>query len=447
MKRLTRVAGLTAVLALGTAAAAQAHPGFYSVNAKVAFTYEQQTLTVTGAGTFKPSAGAATIATGATAAQVETALWSDPAIAFDNVDVSGPAGGPYAIRWTNSKTGAAPAGNIAPIVPSSTDGVTFGVVTDQDGGTPVTPATDPTGATEATQTQHVIANDGYTYQFTETNKLGGTGFLNLKFLPGAYRATLPPAQWLTYPGLATGIQAHATCAGVAALDDPANVLAAQEGDPFFDYIPWQKTSNHVGGDDDPAKWIAVVRNATGVDLDALDTVADFTSACSGLGGTYVPADTRAATATANIADALAPLNTQVTDLTSANAGLTSRLATALADAAGLQLQAAALELRTHKVTAKLAGSLSLTKTTTVRLTGPAGARIRVRMLVTPAQAKKLRLKSRVLAQKTQTLGADGAGAVKLAIATKAKKAARKASKRSVTIDALALDGFASIRGT
>lgn len=455
MNRYTRVAGLAAVVALSTATAAQAHPGFYSVNAKVAFTYEEQTVTVSGgAGTFKPSANAASVAFNATAAQVEAALWADPAIGYDNVDVTGPAGGPYVIRWTGTLAGKV----VAPIAPVGAGGATAVVAQGQEGGAAVTPAADATGATEATVTQYVIANDGWTYGFTETNKLGGTGFLNLKLLPGAYRATLAPLDWLTYPGVGTGIQAHATCTGVAALSDPANILASQEGDPFFDYIPWQKTSNHVGGDDDPAKWIAVVKTATGVDLSTLETVAQFTSACAGLGGTYVPADTRSATATANIADAVAPLNTQIGDLASSTAALdtalaaaqadtrtaTDKLAAALAGVAGAQLRVTALK---RKVTVALRGPLSLTGSTAVKLTGPAGAAIRVRMLLSQAQATKLHLRSPVIASRTRTLGADGTATARLAIAAKARHGARKASRKAVTIEAVAVDGFATIAGT
>jgi hypothetical protein len=446
MHRFTRVAGLAAILALSVTAVAQAHPGFYSVNARVAFTYEEQTVTVSGgAGTFKPSANAASVAFNATAAQVEQALWADPAIGYDNVDVTGPAGGPYVIRWTGTLAGKV----VAPIAPVGAGGATAVVSQGQEGGTPVTPATDPTGVTQATMTQYVIANDGYTYQFTETNNLGGTGFLNLKFLPGAYRATLPPVQWFSYPGLATGIQAHATCTGVPALEDPANILAAQEGDPFFRYIPWQKTSNHVGGDADPAKWIAVVKAATGVDLSTLNTVAEFTSACTGLGGTYVPADTRTATATALISDAVAPLNTQIVDLTSSIAAITGQknaadaaLSDALVDAAAAK---ARLRLGTRKVTAALSGVVSLTKTTTVKLTGPAGAAVRVRMLLTQAEATRLHLRSPVLARKTQTLGAGGTATARLSIASAARKAAKRASKKAITIEAVLTDGFASIR--
>src|SRR4051812_11446471 len=102
-KKLTRLAGLTAAMALTMTAAAQAHPGVYSVDAKIAKTFARQTLSVDATGgTFKPSAGATAVSVGATAADVEAALRADPAIGYDNIDVSGGAGGPYTLSWTGT---------------------------------------------------------------------------------------------------------------------------------------------------------------------------------------------------------------------------------------------------------------------------------------------------------------------------------------------------------
>lgn len=477
MYRFTRVAGLTVALALSTAAAAQAHPGFYSVDARVANTYEEQTVTVTGgAGTFKPSANAASVAFDATAAQVEAALWADPAIGYDNIDVTGPAGGPYVLRWTGTLAGKV----VAPIAPSGSGGATATVSQGQEGGTPVTFASDPTGSTMATVRQYVLVNDGYTYGYTETNGTGGRGMLNLKFLPGAYRAApMAPAAWITYPATHTGIQVHATCVGVPALDSPANILTIKTGDPFYGYVPWQKTTAGVG--DKPAEWIPAVKAMTnglpgapagGVDLSALDTVADFTTACTNLGGTYFPADTRSNAATALVSDAVAPLNTQIMDLTSQTAALTGqnadltsqtaaltsqknavdaelttangKLATALADAAAAK---ALLANAQRKLTAALSGKVSLTGATTVKLTGPAGASVRVRTLLSQVQATKLHLKSLVIGQKVQKLGANGTATARVPLGALAKVKARKASRSAISIEAVALNGVASVSGS
>ena len=65
-------------------------------------------------------------------------------------------------------------------------------------------------------------------------------------------------EWLNYTNIQTGIQTHATCQNVPALNTDANAQAVQEffganpvGDPFWNYVPWQKTSvvGGVGGDE------------------------------------------------------------------------------------------------------------------------------------------------------------------------------------------------------
>ena len=68
-------------------------------------------------------------------------------------------------------------------------------------------------------------------------------------------------------------------------------------------------------DDEPAQWLGVVQTATGVDLTTLDTVDEFRAACEGEGGVYVPADSPSFPAGAAVADAVAPLNAQIDELT------------------------------------------------------------------------------------------------------------------------------------
>ena len=79
---------------------------------------------------------------------------------------------------------------------------------------------------------------------TRTNGApAGRGLVNYRFLPGTWRGAAdagePALWWRTRPAQ-TNLQAHATCLG-GAWDTPANILAWQD-DPFFNYIPWQKTA-------------------------------------------------------------------------------------------------------------------------------------------------------------------------------------------------------------
>ena len=50
------------------------------------------------------------------------------------------------------------------------------------------------------------------------------------------------SQWLNWPMAQTGIQSHATCQGVVALNTEANILEVQsnETDPFWNYVPFQR---------------------------------------------------------------------------------------------------------------------------------------------------------------------------------------------------------------
>jgi hypothetical protein len=464
-KRLARLAGLTAAMALTLTAVAQAHPGVYSVDAKVAKTFARQTITVDATGgTFKPSANASAVAFDATAAQVEAALQADPAIGYDNIDVSGAGGGPYTLTWTGTLAGTA----VAPLVPDAS-GLTGGAAAatdavDSPGGANVTFLTDALGASMATQKQYVAASDGFALGYKETNGVAGGGLLNLKVLPGAYRLPMTPEQKIEDPATHTGLQLHATCTDVAALENSTNIYSWQtrpDNDPFYAYIPWQKTS--AGFADDPARWIPVVKTLTGVDLSALSTVADFTNACTALGGTYHPADTSSALASGMIADAVtaatAPLNAQVTKLTSektaaeaAKAGLEKELAAAQADVAAARAEAAVaraevarMDVGAGKLTLAKDGPAALDGTKTpVAVSGPAGAPVLVRIVLSQAQANTLHLKSRLLGSVTQLVGADGTATVNLAVVRKLTAAAQQAGVNRITIDAISGDRYVRI---
>jgi hypothetical protein len=350
---------LSFLLALAIPATALAHPGVYSVDARIAKTAAKQTLTIDATGgTFKPSADATPVPYDATASQVLAALQADPAIGYDNVTVTGPDGGPFVLAWN----GGALAGTaVSALVPdsSSLTGTTHtaSIVVNSLGGANVTFGSDPAGASMATQKQYVVASDGFVLGFRETNGVAGGGLLNLKFLPSAYRAAMTPEQKIGYTVAQSGLQLHATCTGVAALANATNIYFTEtrptDGDPFYAYIPWQKVSAGFG--DDPTKWIPAVKTITdglpgappgGVDLAALSSVGDFSSACTALGGTYRPADTSSALATGLIAAAVdaasAPLNDQIGTLTGQVSTLTSRVSTLTAEVTSLTGQVGTL---------------------------------------------------------------------------------------------------------
>jgi hypothetical protein len=202
-----------------------------------------------------------------------------------------------------------------------------------------------------------------------------------------------------------------------------------------------------------------------VHVGRVDTVAELTSACASVGGTYHPADTQSSLATAMIADAVtaatAPLNAQIAQLTSAKqaaeaakADLSDQLAAAKADAAAARAEAAAAKAelarlggtaRTAKLTLNKVGPVALDGTQTpVAVTGPAGAPVLVRLVLSPGQAAALHLKSRLLDTVTQLTGADGTTTVNLAVPNKLRAAAAKAGVKRITVDAISGDRYARI---
>ena len=88
----------------------------------------------------------------------------------------------------------------------------------------------------------------------------------------------------------------------------AAVLAWQGADPFYNYVPLQKGA--AGLEDDPSKWIAVVKDRTGVDL----TTADPATRAPAVGGTYTPADetpTATALSAGTVEQETAPLTAEI----------------------------------------------------------------------------------------------------------------------------------------
>ena len=308
----------------------------------------------------------------------------------------------------------------------------------------------PDPATEANlidQIQYAVGNDGYAGVWRESNGVTGHGLIQYKTMPSArgFRASISSADKLTYPPAQTNLQTHATCV-TPALTNSSAILAWQGSDPFFNYVPFQKTTANLG--DEPAVWIPVVQSATGVNLANLTTAAEFQSACEALPGpgVYRPADTVVTSGTsfasALIAAAVEPVQAQVTTLqadktalqgqvdtvtaaktaaeqakaaadqaaaaataakvvadqkaaaaAAAQAAAEADAAAARSDAARLLLAAAPLRLTLGKLTPAAFAASGMP----VLVTGPPLAPARVRALVSAAKAKALRLKSRVLA--------------------------------------------------
>lgn len=497
VRGLAAVLTTAATIAVALPTSAAAHPGLYFTAAKNAKSNEIQTITVDAtAGSFKPSAGASEVAFNAPAYVVERALGTDPAIGVNAttllpnvlVTVANPAANPhtYTLTYIGAKAGT----NVAVTAPatSGTDPLTGGTgvssTNPTQGGTSTTFTNN--GAITADQaafgetTQVLIANDGYVGQFTETNGLAqndGRGWLNLKFNPGTYRTPESKEDWLAYGPAQTGIQTHATCvqpAGQPLMLDSniKSVTPNSSGDPFWRYIPWQKTS--VGLGDEPEKWIDTVKALyPTVDLAALSTAGDFRAACESapVNGVYVPADTAGSSVvSAAVADATTPLSSQITSLTAQVASLTAQVADltgqrdaltaakAAAEAAKASLESA-LGIANGKVTTLTGQNDVLTKqvadlgthTLNVRLgdakvrerehvavlvTGTPGSSVTITITVTKAQAKGLGLRSTTLAREKVKLDDAGAGIATIDVGKQAAAALarhRGAVKASVDV--------------
>jgi hypothetical protein len=298
---------------------------------------------------------------------------------------------------------------LALAVPASAAAVpSVHTVVAKTGDAGVTYLTDPTGAAlTTTQAQYVVSADGYAVGFEEDNGVTGGGVLDYSVLPSAYRAPMTAEQKRTYGPAQTDVQPHATCSGVAALSSGANILAWQPqagDDPSYNYVPWQKASAGLG--DDPSTWIPVVKAATGVDLSTRSTVASFTTACAGLGGTYHPADSSATVADVLIANAAAPLQKQLTALAKAKDKSDKALAT---EKAARKLAESAYSAQfTRPIALTLAAKRFAPQNGVAMITGSVTDPVTVTVEVTRKQKSALGLSSRVLAEANGTIGADGA---------------------------------------
>jgi hypothetical protein len=318
----------------------------------------------------------------------------------------------------------------------------------------VTFLTDPAGAgLTATQTRYVLSLDGYALGFREGNAVTGGGVLDYSALPAEYRAPMTAEQKLAYPAAQTDLQAHATCSGVASLNNAA-ILAWQtagRSDPSYGYVPWQKASAGLG--DDPATWIAVVRAATGVDL---ATAPDSAAACARLGGTYHAADTSTPVAAALVAAATAPLEARVASLQRENAALArAKDASDRAAAAARAAQAAAREAQraaeaayqsifTRPIALTLAAKRFAPGNGVALITGSATDPVTITVEVTRRQRRALGLPSRVIAEVQGEIGAEGAVLLRLlpdrATARRLRQVLAGRRGRTIGVSVLAVSG-------
>lgn len=333
----------------------------------------------------------------------------------------------------------------------------------------VTFLTDPTGAALTNQqTRHLLSLDGYALGFAEDNGVTGDGVLDYSALPSEYRAPMTAEEKLAHPAAQTDLQAHATCSGVPALSERATILAWQANaanDPSYGYVPWQKASAGLG--DEPARWIAVVRRATGVDL---ATAADLRVACEGLGGRYRAADTSSSVAGALIAGAVAPLEAQIATLKTSEATLKSseaslrrakeasdralaaaRAALAVARETQRAADAAYQAFFTRPIALTLAARRFAPANGVALITGSPTDPVAITVEVTRRQRRALGLSSPVLVEATGEIGPEGALLVRLAPDRATARQLRRAlaKRRGIAVRVLAESGahLAAARAT
>ena len=270
---------------------------------------------------------------------------------------------------------------------------------------------------------YLVSNHGYNVVLRESNGVTGGGVLNYKVLPSAWRSAQTKATLLA---TATGAQPHATCQGLAQLDEAA-VLAWQESDPFYAYVPWQATASGLGDETEVANWVKVVKDATGVDL---ATTPSPQTACTNLGGTYAPADatqsTGAALSAGDIALVADPLKAQIESYKTQLATEKTR-----ADQATASLKAASSLL-----TVKVVGDSTLAALTgdgiKAQVTGSPNVLIEVLLTVTKKLQSAKHLPTRTLATATVRLDGAGNGTVTLKPSAKSTKALKLAGKGLAT---------------
>ncbi len=309
-------------------------------------------------------------------------------------------------------------------------------------------------ATCTTETRYVFTNHGNTYLLRESNGKTTGGAISYAHRPGGATGLAAASNYNVFGlppvGPTTGAQPHATC-DVPALTAPAVIRSWQGTDPFYAYVPFQSTA--VGVDDSAATWLGVVQTATGVDLAAIaDTDAAREAACEALpgagAGSYVPADatqnTLASWSSGQVHAATEPLeheiarqNTEIGALSAVGTDSATQIAALSREVADLKLA-----LRNLKLTlpARIPSRAALTKSgIALTVAGPAGRSILVRLKISEPAARKLRLRSRILAGRSVKLDGQGAAKVTLKPTTAAAAGLRRA-KSGLEIAAEATSG-------
>lgn len=449
IRRATLAPLAAALAALAAPAVALAHPSVYETTSKLAKTQDVQTITIDATGgTFLPTAGAPAVDFDASAAEVKHSL--EKALGTGNVEVTGPASSVYTITFVGAKNQTNEP-TVAPVATGLTGGAsTATAATLTQGGTAITFAGDSTGATLPTQQYYVIAEHGYAPLLKETNGSDEGGVLNLKRLPGTYRAGATGAQWLSFAIAQTDVQAHPVCEGVAELQNPTNILAANEDptQPFWNYVPFTKTSAGIA--DTPDQWtdvLATVFTAHALDLATTNTAAEFRTACeTGLGGIYREGDAAGAASviysaalTDAITAAVAPKdveiaaknteistkNARITELEGLNATLTT--AKAAAEKALADAQTALAAERNRPITLTLSAKRFDHDHAIALVTGSNGVAVTVKLEVTKAVAKALGVKSTILGTAKATFDQAGARLVWMKPGKAALEALHKAT--------------------
>jgi hypothetical protein len=270
-----------------------------------------------------------------------------------------------------------------------------------------TPDASWTQASLTDDPQYVVSDNGFTLGLQESNGKLDDGLLTYDVLPLVYRGLFAPTRWLTEG--ATGAQPHATC-DAPALTTSDVVLGWQGSQPGYGYIPFQATSAGLG--DDPASWLPSIKAATGL---TLTPSSDLPALCARIGGTFVAADTVITRSTSFAAGVAAPLQAKVTELTASLAAAKADLATAKADLAAAKAKGDAdvkrLTLEAAPLTVKVPSSATLQRGLEVNVTGPANRRVFVRVQLTEAQRRALKVRYRTLGTGQGTTDAKGKGQV------------------------------------
>lgn len=244
-----------------------------------------------------------------------------------------------------------------------------------------TPTAAWTQADLADQARYVVSENGFTVALRESNARLTGGVLNFDVLPSAYRTLFTSARWIAES--ASGAQPHATC-DAPALTTDAVVLGWQGAEPHYGYIPFQATTAGLG--DDPATWVSKVKAAAGVTLTAS---TDLAAACAGIGGTFAAADATVTSAAALAAGVTGPLQATITQLTTARD-------TALSGKAKAEAEVKRLTLEATPFTIKVPSSATLQRGLEVNVVGPPNRPVFVRVQVSEAQRRTLKLKYRTL---------------------------------------------------